>query len=109
MVVAGPGLGRRRCCAIRPSRAEEIATTWPDGDTTVIPEKSDRVASRKCRGSRGRRLPGLDERWCKDRNSVERSFALLKQWRGLATRFDKLAVVYRDAEVLSAITVCLRH
>ncbi|GAA1323841.1 hypothetical protein GCM10009647_058970 [Streptomyces sanglieri] len=33
----------------------------------------------------------------KNRNVVERSFALLKQWRGLATRFDKLAIVYRSA------------
>lgn len=39
----------------------------------------------------------------KSRNVVERSFALLKQWRGLATRFDKLAIVYRSAAVLAAV------
>ncbi|MQA10912.1 MAG: transposase, partial [Pseudonocardiaceae bacterium] len=33
---------------------------------------------------------------------VERRFNLLKQWRGLATRYDKLAIVYRSAVVLHA-------
>src|SRR5258708_5538024 len=37
------------------------------------------------------------------RNVVERRFNLLKQWRGLATRFDKLAIVYRSAVVLNAV------
>lgn len=40
-------------------------------------------------------------------NVVERSFALAKQWRGLATRYDKFAVVYRDVAVLCAIITWL--
>jgi len=28
------------------------------------------------------------------RNVVERSYEKLKQWRGLATRYDKLAVIF---------------
>jgi transposase len=36
------------------------------------------------------------------RNVVERSFALAKQWRALATRYDKLAITCRGAVVLSA-------
>ncbi|CUU64698.1 Transposase DDE domain, partial [Corynebacterium variabile] len=35
-------------------------------------------------------------------------FNLLKQWRGLATRYDKLAVIYRGAAVLAAIVAWLR-
>ncbi len=31
----------------------------------------------------------------KGRNVIERSFNDHKQWRGLATRYDKLAVIYR--------------
>jgi len=31
----------------------------------------------------------------------------VKQWRGLATRYDKLAVVYRAAAVLSTIVAWL--
>ena len=33
---------------------------------------------------------------------VERSFALAKQWRALATRYDKLDITYCAAVVLSA-------
>jgi transposase len=33
----------------------------------------------------------------------------LKQWRALATRYDKLAIVYRAATVLVAGITWLRH
>ncbi|MEV4255222.1 transposase, partial [Spirillospora sp. NPDC049652] len=36
----------------------------------------------------------------KRRNVVERCMGRLKQWRGIATRFDKLARHYRAAIVL---------
>jgi len=36
---------------------------------------------------------------------VERSFNTAKQWRALATRYDKLAIVYRGSAVLRAITI----
>ena len=39
---------------------------------------------------------------------VERSFNTLKQWRGLATRYDKLAITYRGGLVLAAIVTWLR-
>ncbi len=42
------------------------------------------------------------------RNVVERRFCHLKQWRGLATRYDKLAIVYRAAVVLHAIIAWTR-
>ncbi|MCV7073695.1 transposase, partial [Mycobacterium rufum] len=58
--------------------------------TAVIPQKRDEIANRKRRGSAGGRPPALDEIRYKQRNLVERSYALLKQWRGLATRYDKL-------------------
>jgi len=32
----------------------------------------------------------------------------VKQWRGLATRYDKLAIVYRAGAVLAAIITWLR-
>ena len=40
----------------------------------------------------------------KGRNVVERAFNAVKQWRGLATRYDKHAVIYRGAVILAAIT-----
>jgi transposase len=77
--------------------------------TAVIPQKRDEIAARKRRGPAGGRPPALDEIRYKQRNLVERSFALLKQWRGLATRYDKLAIVYRAAVVLSACITWTRH
>ena len=44
----------------------------------------------------------------RDRNVVERNFNTVKQWRGLATRYDKLAIVYRGGAVLRAITIWTR-
>jgi len=70
--------------------------------TAIIPQKRDEIAARQRRGSAGGRSPDFSETLYKQRNLVERSFALLKQWRGLATRYDKLAIVYRAAVVLSA-------
>ena len=43
------------------------------------------------------------------RNVVELSFVRLKQWRALATRYDKLATVYRTAAVLAAVITWLHH
>lgn len=72
------------------------------GIKVVIPEKSDQIAARKKRGRRGGRPPGLDTSAYKGRNVVERSFAGNKQWRAIATRYDKLAITYRAAAVLHA-------
>lgn len=45
----------------------------------------------------------------KGRNVVERGFCEDKQWRGLATRYDKLALNYRGGAVLRAITLWLKR
>ena len=79
------------------------------GIKAVIPEPSDQIRNRKRRGSRGGRPPTLDTAAYRGRNVVERSFNTVKQWRGLATRYDKLAIVYRGAAVLRAITIWLKH
>jgi transposase len=71
------------------------------GIRVVIPEKIDQINARARRGSRGGRPPCLDTETYKRRNVVERHFALTKQWRGLATRCDKLAITYRAAVVLA--------
>ncbi len=76
--------------------------------TAVIPEPADQAAHRKSRGSSGGRPPDFDAQTYKRRNVVERSFCDDKQWRGLATRYDKLAAVYRGAVVLRAIVLWLK-
>ncbi len=78
------------------------------GIETVIPEPADQQTNRKRKGSAGGRPPNFSADLYKHRNVVERSFALLKQWRGLATRYDKHATTYRGAVVLAAILTWLR-
>lgn len=75
------------------------------GIQAVIPERSDQKANRKRRGSQGGRPPGLDREAYKRRNVIERTFNLFKQWRGLATRFDKLALTYRAGLILRAVVI----
>ena len=79
------------------------------GIQVVIPEPADQQANRKRRGSRGGRPVTFDRELYKNRNVVERSFNLLKQWRALATRYDKLAIVYRAGAVLAAILTWLHR
>lgn len=79
------------------------------GVKTVIPEPSDQVRNRRRRGTRGGRPPKFDADTYRCRNVVERSFNTVKQWRGLATRYDKFAIVYRGAAVLRANTTWLKH
>lgn len=78
------------------------------GVKAVIPQKSDEIASRQRKGSRGGRPPGLDKTAYAGRNVVERRFALAKQWRGIATRYDKHAITYRASVVLCAVIAWLQ-
>ena len=59
---------------------------------SVTPEPRDPQGHRERRGSAGGRPVSYDTGRSKGRNVVERAFCLLKQWRGLATRYDKGAV-----------------
>ncbi len=105
----GPGRPRTRPDAVLADKAYSSRGTRTmlrdRGITAVIPQPSDQVAHRKRRGPAGGRPPAFDATAYKGRNVVERSFNDHKQWRGIATRYDKLATVYRGAVVLRAITI----
>lgn len=60
----------------------------------MIPQPADQAADRKALGTRGGRRPAFDRDACKQRNTVECCINKLKQWRGLATRYDKTAAIY---------------
>jgi transposase len=79
------------------------------GIKAVIPERADQRNHRLRRGSAGGRPVSYDSELYKDRNVVERSYENLKQWRGLATRYDKLAVIFRGGAVLRSIVLWLRN
>lgn len=75
----------------------------------VIPEPRDQQANRKRRGTRGGRPPAFDAVDYRGRNVIERRYCHVKQWRGLATRYDKLALTYRAAAVLNAVIAWTKH
>ena len=73
--------------------------------TAVIPEKSDQQANRKKKGSAGGRPVSFDPARYKQRNTVERCFQKIKTWRGLATRYDKTAIVYQAGLHIAGIFI----
>lgn len=77
------------------------------GIRTVIPQPADQAANRKRLGRRGGRPPTFDREAYKQRNTVERCVNKLKQWRGLATRYDKTTTVYLAGLHLAAIFIWL--
>ena len=78
------------------------------GIEAVIAEPDDQKRNRLRKGSRGGRPVRFDAEKYKGRNVVERSFAAVKQWRGLATRYDKLAENYHAALKLVAVRIWIR-
>lgn len=107
----GPGRARTRPTAVIGDKAYSSrgarAMLRTRGIKAVIPQRADEVGHRLRRGTAGGRPPAFDPLTYKGRNVVERSFNNHKQWRGIATRYDKLATVYRGAVVLRAITIWL--
>ncbi len=73
----------------------------------MIPEKRDQQANRRRRGSAGGRPVSYDRDTYKRRHTVECAFNLMKERRGLATRYDRHAVIFRGGVVLAAIPAWL--
>ncbi|MFI7292049.1 IS5 family transposase [Streptomyces anulatus] len=74
----------------------------------VIPKKKDHKAARLRRGSRGGRPPGFDKARYKDRNTVERTINKLKQFRAVATLYDKRGYVFLGTITAAALLIWLR-
>lgn len=109
----GPGRARTRPDAVLGDKAYSSkanrAHLRSRGIEAVISEPNDQKRNRLRRGSRGGRPVGFDTEKYKGRNVVERSFCTLKQWRALATPYDKLALTYRAGVMLSAVCTGLRR
>jgi transposase len=74
----------------------------------TIPERDDQKANRARRGGRGGRPPAFDRARYRTRNQVERLMNRRKQFRAVATRFDKLAVRYQATVCVADIFIWLR-
>lgn len=66
------------------------------GKTVVIPPKNSRLTPR-----------GYDKTLYKERHLIENFFCALKQFRAIATRYDKTAVNFLSAIYLAAATIWL--
>lgn len=71
----------------------------------MIPQPADQAANRKRLGSHDGRPPAFDREAYKRRNTVERCINKLKQWRGLATRYDKTATIHLAGLHIAAIFI----
>lgn len=75
------------------------------GISHAIPERKDRKQRRV--GKLGRR-PGFDREAYRRRNVVERCVNnKLKQWRSVATRYEKRAVNYRAMVIIASLMMWL--
>jgi transposase len=111
--VRGPlGRPRTRPDAVAADKAyssrENRAYLRKRGVRRVIPEKADQAANRKKKGSRGGRPVEYDAALYRDRNTVERCINKIKDWRGLATRFDKTPESYEAGLYLRGSMIWLR-
>jgi transposase len=108
----GPGRPRRRPERVLADKAYSHPSTRAAlrsrGIAFTSPEKSDQIARRKAKGSRGGRPPAFDPERYADRNVVERCFNRLKQIRDLATRYAKRVAYYQSEIVIAAIVLWLR-
>ena len=80
-------------------RCRRLLRRW--GISHTIPEREDQ---KKRRAGRPGRRPGFDREAYRRRNVVERCVNKLKQWRGIANRYEKRAVNYLAMVVIASLT-----
>ena len=105
-----PGRPRRRPERLLADKAYSHPSTRralrARGIKATIPERDDQLARRRARGP-GRPY-AFDAELYTRRNVVERCFNRLKQWRGIATRYDKTARNYRGGVLLASLVLWTR-
>ena len=75
---------------------------------TTIPERIDQQVHRARKGSEGGRPPQFDPETYKGRNVVERCINKLKQFRAVATRYDKREYIFHGTVDVASIRIWLR-
>ena len=78
------------------------------GIVFISPERSDQIARRHAKGSRGGRPPRFDLNVYRGRNVIARCLARLTQFRDLATRYAKRLAYWRAELVIATIILWLR-
>ncbi len=78
------------------------------GIKITIPERDDQKGHRVRRGSAGGRPYKFDSEIYRGRNVVERCFAVFKQWRGIASRYDKKVANFLGGVTLASLFIWIR-
>jgi transposase len=79
------------------------------GIPCMIPERKDQREQRRKRGSRGGRPCRFSREEYRQRSWIERLINRLKQWRRIATRYEKRAHNYQAFVLIGCILLWLEH
>ncbi len=105
----GPGRPRRRPDRLRGDKGyssrDNRACLRRRGIKATIAERADQRVKRRRRGRGGGRPPAFDRAQYRRRNAVERYVTKRKQFRAMATRFDKRDYVFNGTLTVAAITI----
>ncbi|WP_425428537.1 IS5 family transposase, partial [Streptomyces varsoviensis] len=108
----GPGRPRRRPDRVRGDKAYSSrgnrAYLRRRGIKATIAEPDDQRANRQSRGRAGGRPPAFDKAQYRRRSAVERCVSKWKQFRAVASRYDKRDYIYNGTLTCTAIVIWLR-
>lgn len=105
------GRARRRPRSVRLDKAygarKQRRILRRRGIRCICPEREDAKKHRLAKGSRGGRPPAFDAEAYKGRNVVERCVNRLKDFRAVATRYDKRGYNYLAGVLVASIVLWL--
>jgi transposase len=103
-----PAPGRAGRWPIRRTRPRRTAPTCASaGSRRSSRSRRTRRCTAATRGRAGGRPPAFDAGRYRDRNTVERCFSKLKQFRAVATRYDKRDYMYQGTVDVASIRIWL--